>query len=292
VTTHDERTAMSVQQQLGLEQDSLLVQQIREGWSTWCADDDRLAVVDEFDRFRYWLRTVGVDESDGALHALARLGARDGGDDVIAGAALAWALLPGAATLAARLTDISASIDELVAAQLWIEVRSFPWKRRRRVAANVLISTRAGVLHDLGVIAQVIRTDRVWANTGLLLDGDPEVAWSVSGGDCALRARVREQLSVDFYAEPTPAQEVEALLAWGVREALISDRDRLLLTELVGQAETTTRPVRGRAANGGLAGREVTRRVGSRLGVSPATVRRRVASSVTALVAASDRYVA
>jgi len=285
VTNHDERTAMSVQQLLGLGDDSLLVAQIRERWSRWSAREDRLAAVVEFDEFRTWLRTAEVEESDAALHALAWLAARDGGDDVIAGAALAWALLPGAATLAARLAGFSARIDDLVAAQLWIEVRTFCWRRRHRVAGNILRATRAGVLHDLGEIGQVIRTDRVWATTSLL-------GGSVLEGEATLSDQTaRDGLSVELHSDPTPAQEVNELLAWGVRKGLISDMDRLVLSELIDEAEKTP-PARGRTANGGLGGREITRRVGTRLGVSSATVRRHLTSSVVALAAASDRYVA
>lgn len=276
---------MSVQQQLGLEDDSLLVQQIRESWSTWSSHDERLAAVEDFDKFRDWLRAAEVEQSDAALHALATLAARDGGDDVIAGAALAWALLPGAATLAARLAGFSARIDDLVAAQLWIEVRSFPWQRRHRVAGNVLLSTRAGVLHDLGETGQVRRTDRVWATTSLifgsLLEGEDSLA-DLAGSTA---------LSVDFAPEPTPAQEVEDLLAWGVNEGLISDLDRRVLNGLMEEAETAS-IVRGRTANGGLGGRAATLKVGHQLGVSAPTVRRSIKRSVAALAAASDRYVA
>jgi len=281
---------MSVQQQLGLEDDGLLVQQIRERWSTWSAHDERLAAVAEFDEFRDWLRTADVEERDDALYALACMAAKDAGDDQFAGAALAWALLPGAATLAARLAGFSPRIDDLVAAQLWLEVRSFPWKRRRKVAANILAATRAGVLLDLGDIGQVKRSDRVWVNTTLL--GQEFIQcekWTTTETD--LDDKTRERLSVGFYAEPTAAQEVEALLAWGVREGLIGDRDRVVLTELIDEAETTV-PARGRTANCGLGGREITRRVGDRLGVSSATVRRHLNSSVAALAAASDRFVA
>jgi hypothetical protein len=282
---------MSVQQQLGLEDDGLLMQQIRERWSTWSTHDERLAVVVEFDELRDWLRTADVEERDDALYALAYMAAKDAGDDYFAGAALAWALLPGAATLGARLAGFSPHIDDLVAAQLWLEVRSFPWKRRRKVAANILAATRAGVLLDLGDLGQVRRSDRAWANTGLLygrlLEGEVD-----PGVDAAhFNERTREQLTVDFFADRTPTQEVEALLAWGVCEGLISDRDRLVLIELIEEAETTV-PARGRTANCGLGGREITRKVGDRLGVSSATIRRRLNTSVAALAAASDRYVA
>ena len=282
---------MSVQQQLGLEEDGLLVQQIRERWAAWTADDKRLTAVAEFDEFRNWLRTAEVEERDDALYALACMAAKDAGDDYFAGAALAWALLPGAATLAARLAGFSPRIDDLVAAQLWLEVRSFPWKRRRKVAANILAATRAGVLLDLGDLGQIRRSDRAWANTGLLygrlLDGE----WEPGVAVAHFNERTREQLTVDLFVDRTPTQEVEALLAWGVCEGLISDRDRLVLTELIEEAETTV-PARGRTANCGLGGREITRKVGDRLGVSSATIRRHLNTSVAALAAASDRYVA
>lgn len=289
---------MSVQQQLGLEDDGLLVQQIRERWSTWSAHDERLAAVAEFDEFRDWLRTANVEERDDALYALACMAAKDAGDDHFAGAALAWALLPGAATLAARLAGFSPRIDDLVAAQLWLEVRTFAWKRLRKVAANILAATRAGVLLDLGDLGQVRRSDRAWANTGLLFGDFLEGEWNREEADATdpehflqVGSRTREQLTVHFDADPTPTQEVEALLAWGVREGLISDHDRLVLTELIDEAETTV-PARGRTANCGLGGREITRKVGDRLGVSSATIRRHLNTSVAALAAASDRYVA
>lgn len=289
---------MSVQQQLGLEEDGLLVQQIRERWSTWSAHDERLAAVAEFDEFRDWLRTANVEERDDALYALACMAAKDAGDDHFAGAALAWALLPGAATLAARLAGFAPCIDDLVAAQLWLEVRTFAWQRLRKVAANILAATRAGVLLDLGDLGQVRRSDRAWANTGLLFGDFLEGEWNREQADptdpelfVQVGSRTREQLTVHFEADPTPTQEVEALLAWGVREGLISDRDRLVLTELIDEAETTV-PARGRTANCGLGGREITRKVGERLGVSSATVRRHLNTSVAALAAASDRYVA
>ena len=65
--------------------------------------------------------------------------------------ALAWLLVPGACLLANRLATLSPVIDELVAAQLWIEVRTFGPGGGRRVAATILRNTRKGVLRELGV---------------------------------------------------------------------------------------------------------------------------------------------
>lgn len=286
---------MSVQQQLGLEDDGLLVQQIRERWSTWSAHDERLAAVEELDEFRDWLRSADVEERDDALYALAKMAANDTDEDwdatdaVCAAGALAWALLPGAASLAARMAGFTPNIDKLVAVQLWIEVRSFPWQRRRRVAANILAATRAGVLLDLGENSQVGRTDRAWSKTFLvdreLLQGE----WAETDMYLNKNADMPMGLTVNLHDEPTSAQEVADVLDWGVREGVISDRDRLFLSELIAEAETTV-PARGRTANGGLGGREITRRVGERLGVSSATVRRHLNRSVAALSSASDRY--
>jgi len=57
-------------------------------------------------------------EAEEALHALATLAAVDGCNDIAAAAALAWALMPGACTLANRLRTLTSHIDEVVAAQL------------------------------------------------------------------------------------------------------------------------------------------------------------------------------
>ena len=97
-----------------------------------------------FDDLRTWLPTVDHEASDQILLALAMLAAPDGGDDIAAAAALAKCLLPGACRLAGWLSTLPPSevfrdsqpvtagtwsaverIDELVASQLWIEVRTF-----------------------------------------------------------------------------------------------------------------------------------------------------------------------
>ena len=290
---------MSVQQQLGLEDDGLLVQQIRERWSTWSAHDERLAAVEEFDEFREWLRTADVEERDDLLFALAKMAATDTDEDpdeadaVCAAGALAWALLPGAAALDARLYGMAPRMDKRIASQLWLEVRSFPWRRRRRVAANILAQTRAGILLDLGAASHVRREDRTWSQTFIYdrdcFEGEWE-AWSKFATQ-ARNVRAQAELSIGFGNEPTTAQELEAFLEWAVEEGVINDADRHLLDELIDEADTDV-PARGRTANCGLGSREITRRVGTRLGVSPATVRRHLNSSVAALAAATDRYVA
>src|SRR5665647_1242053 len=71
-------------------------------------------------------------------------------------------------TLANRLRTLHWHIDEVVAAQLWVEVRTFPWRRLRKVAANVLKNTRTGVLRECDAKSQLERTDPTWSRTSLI----------------------------------------------------------------------------------------------------------------------------
>lgn len=77
-----------------------------------------------------WLRSVDPESADAVLHRLAEPDSPTGGDDVTATGALAWLLLPAACLVAHRLRSLTTRIDEVVAAQLWLEVRTFPWQRQ------------------------------------------------------------------------------------------------------------------------------------------------------------------
>jgi hypothetical protein len=130
---------MSVADQLGLwDETSERLALADQRWGEWAAAYSALTHCCGVRGLRSWLPGADNAEADEALHALATLAAVDGGDDIAAAAALAWALMPGACTLANRLRTLTWHIDEIVAAQLWVEVRTFPWRRLRRVAANVL----------------------------------------------------------------------------------------------------------------------------------------------------------
>src|SRR5690606_16742357 len=107
-------------------------------------------VVPELVDLPAWL-VAHPGERNEVLSALSALAAQQDGDGDAAAAALAWLLIPGGCLLAGRLAALSPVIDQLVAAQLWIEVRTFGPGRGRRVAATILRNTRKGVLRDLGV---------------------------------------------------------------------------------------------------------------------------------------------
>jgi hypothetical protein len=157
---------MSVAEQLGLDDEtSELLALADQRWDHWATAHPALTHCCGVRELRSWLCVADQGEADEALHALATLAAADGGDDLAAAAALACALMPGACLLANRLRALAAHIDQIVAAQLWLEVRTFAWRRMTKVAANVLLNTRAGVLADCDVRSQLERTDPTWSRT-------------------------------------------------------------------------------------------------------------------------------
>ncbi|MCK5926726.1 MAG: hypothetical protein KAG80_00885 [Nocardioides sp.] len=311
---------MSVGDQLGLDDNSELLDQARQKWPAWVATDPRLGVVDNFDDLRSWLPTVDHEESDQVLLALAMLAAPDGGDDIAAAAALAKCLLPGACRLAGWLSTLPPRevfrdsqpvmagtwsaverVDELVASQLWIEVRTFKWRRLRKVAANILINTRVGVLREVGDFFYVSRADRTWANTTLVESFSAGDLTSADGGAGYSAEMPTERVTGALFhrpeiladagpeqEEPTATEELLELLAWACAHEVISPADRYLLLCLVEEADRveTRRLARG---YGGLLSNEVSSRVAPRIGVSEATVRRHGSRTVRALAAAAPR---
>ena len=263
---------MGVAEQLGLTvNDGDLLAGAARRWQAWAAVDDRLKAIDELKDLRPWLKQATSEDADDVLQALAKRGAIDGGDDRAAAAALAWALLPGACLVAHRLRTLSPRIDEIVAAQLWLEIRSFPWERLTKVAANVLMNTRAGALKECGAASQLQRSDPTWHHT---LPVDPEAPfWR------GLRAAPAEP-------EPTPADELLELLSWACDNRVITDNDRNLLLSLLEAADRTD-SARVRRGRGGLLSNEISERVAKDYGVSPVTVRRRAGRSIQALSDAS-----
>jgi hypothetical protein len=289
---------------LGLDEGSELLGQARRRWVTWVAADGRLAVVDDFDGLRGWLASADPAAADDVLLALAMLAAPDGGDDVAAAGALAKCLLPGACRLAAWLAtqrrhmlpgDITLA-TELVASQLWIEVRSFPWRRGRKVAANVLMNTRAGVLRECGDTTQVGRTDQTWVHTDLVEAfttrdrGDVDAELCRAGERRMPATGWKPCLLTDPAPGPgddpeSPQKELLAVLAWACEEDVISAEDRFLLLCLVEEAARVDTRRTGRGY-GGLMANDVSERVAPRVGFSDKTVRRRASKSMRALAAA------
>lgn len=262
---------MSVATQLGLSDPTKeLLGRAREAWPQWCEHRPSLRVVQDLLDLPGWIRAADRHASDDILHQLAELASPTGGGDVVAAGALAWLLLPGACVMAHRLRSLTTRIDEVVAAQLWLEVRSFPWQRQRKVAANIVMNTRRGVLRELGVGQSAREADPVWARAVQCEPDSP--VWAV----------------VEGRQDPHPSatsQELADVLLWALEERVIDEADRDLLLALAVTADRTgvSHNSRGRS---GLCAHTVTARVAGQVGVSPITVRRRATVTLSALAAA------
>ena len=251
--------------------DRPLLARASRSWSSWAAEFRPLRSVGSVGELRPWLQRSTPVDADEVLWLLGRLGSPSGGDVVPASAVLAWCLLPGACTLARQLQTVSPSIDELVAGRLWIEVRSFRWRELRRVAGNVLATTRAEVLRECGVPGQVRRADRAWS-AAVPLDPQSPV-WP-------------RLFAAPPSPEPSCSEEVLELLAGACRAAVISSADRVLLGRLAVAADRAGVSRSGRGT-GGLMANGVSAVVAADLGISAVTVRRRTRRAISALRAAA-----
>ncbi|MBK8460745.1 MAG: hypothetical protein IPL43_11665 [Micropruina sp.] len=262
---------MSVATQLGLtDPDRGLLGQARHRWAGWCGQHPGLRVVDDLLDLPGWLRAADKAHADDVLHVLAVLASPSGGGDDVAAGALAWVLLPGVCVVAHRLRGLSGRIDEVVAAQLWIEVRAFPWQRQRKVAANIVMNTRRGVLRELGVGAHLREVDPTWART---VPVEPAAdVW-----------RVVETRATP--SGPSAGAELAAVMAWAVAEGVIDEGDRDLLVALAVAADEAG-VTRSGCGQGGLCSRRVAAAVAARVGVSASTVRRRATRSLRAVASA------
>jgi hypothetical protein len=266
--------AMSVATQLGLSDPTQeLLALAREAWPQWQAAYPTLGVVEDLLDLPAWIRAAEREEADDVLHVLAELGSPSGGDDVTAAGALAWLLLPGACVVAHRLRALTSRIDEVVAAQLWLEVRGFPWERQRKVAANITMNTRRGVLRDLGIGQDARYADPTWARS-IPLGPDSEL-WTVMDA---------KRLPSSATAET----ELAEVLVWALAQGVIDERDRDLLVTLAVAADQAGVRHSGRG-RGGLTSHLVTTAVATEAGVSPITIRRRATASLKALAAAAGQ---
>ena len=264
---------MSVATQLGLsDPDQDLLAEARTQWPTWCKQTPALGVVADLRELPGWITRASKPDVDEALHAMATLASPSGGDDVAAAGALAWVLLPGACLVAHRLRSLTNRIDEVVAAQLWLEVRGFRWERQRKVAANILMNTRRGVLRDLGVGEHLREVDPTWARS-IPLDPTADL-WQVL------------EANTSATADPPAGAELADVFAWAVAEGVITEADRDLMVGLAVAADEAG-VTRSGCGQGGLCSRRVAAAVAAERGVSASTIRRRASASLRALGAAS-----
>lgn len=241
-------------------------------WRSWVAVEAVLAELNGLDE------VVAIVENrsdpgraDAVLAALVRLGAVAGGNDLDAAQAVALLLTNGAGRLARQLGNLSGNIEEIVAGQVWLQIREFPCGRRRRaIAQNILMDARRAVLRDLGV-----DTDSRHRGIVVILAGTTVVGAGTAHGSGTL-------VDHDPGAGPRHEPTLRALLEWATGKGVVTDRDAALVRELASVEVAGT--VRG------LNSAAEIRVVATRHGVSERTVRRSRDRALRSLVSAREQY--
>lgn len=256
---------MSVEKLLGFDPD--FEQVIADSWPEWVRHDSRLAAVDDPRRLRAWVKEVDEEVSDDVVHALATLASADGANDRVAALVVAWLMVPPAAYIARNLSSLSAEIDQLVAGELWILVRTFPL-RRRKVVKNLMRDLKSRVFVLCEVRSTLQRTDPTWFAT-------------VFSIEAAARHGILQ------HRAPSALEELVDVLNWACDEQVIDAIDRTLVLLLVEAAQHLD----VRIGSGlGLLSNEATARVAAHLGLCERTVRRRARRTIAAVTAAAPGY--
>lgn len=217
-------------------------------WPEWVAEAPDLELVPATERLCDWLRKAPPEEADLVLRGLARLAHEGAGTSPDAAFVLAWVMMPSATVLAHQLRTLSEDIDCHVAAQLWISVRTFPWRTTGRVAANLNRNLRKKVLQDL-----------VPTSSPFPPDGDDVVQ--------------NEQ-------QPDALEELIEILGDGLKAEVIGQDDVDLLLAVMDAAAQLVPPS---GPGIGITGDRVSTHIGKLHGCSPRTIRRRIKRSTGAL---------
>jgi hypothetical protein len=263
----------------------------RNGLDRWAAAEPVLAGIASLDVLAEVVHHGrNPARADALLGGLVRLAAADGGDDEDAALLIAHLLDNGTHRLALQLRDRSDDIDDLLAGELWLQIRTFPWRRRRRAyAKSLLLDTRRAVLAELRPYRS-----RQWDTRVILIDpvacwrdDDPAQDPANSATPCT---GVLDQAHVEAHDQDTLT--LLDVLEWAQRSGVIDRAAAALLLELVlaGDEAGTAEPTRALV-------RHVNRRaeiaaVAARHGVAEKTIWRRRARALGALQVVSAQYLA
>lgn len=206
------------------------------------------------------------------LLALVRVGSADGGVDETAATFVASLLAPGANRIIRGLSSLGPEVDGIVAGQLWLQVRDYPWRvRPKAVAKNTLMDTRRAVLRDYGA--------STYRRAALVPLASPEEA---STADHALE-RVQ-------FEQQVPDLALLQLLVWATAWGVLRNGDAALLWDLVlVDAQILTDPSERLSHGGAGSVRAADQLAGSR-GLTARHVRRKRDLAVSALRVASDNF--
>lgn len=248
-------------------------------WTSWVAAEPVLADLGGLDEVMAMAQDrAAPSRANALLAALVRLGAADGGNDLEAAQAVALLLSKGTARLGRQLRNLSKDIDEMVVGQVWLQIREFPWRQRRRaIAQNILMDARRAVLRDLGVdtrksskgvVVVLVDTASVRAATDR-----GSLVMAPSGGFL-----VGHDPGAGLGDEPT----LLGVLQWATGNGVVTDEDAGVLLELA--ALELAWPVHGLNSAAELAA------VATRRGVNARTVSRSRDRAVRSLVSARAAY--
>lgn len=269
---------MSVEERLGLTP-TTVADLVDEHWDRWRTAHAILQQVAAPAQIRQWMAAAPSQRSDQVQLALAQLAAIDGGDDPGAARLLAAIMLPAATRIAGQLAHLSPDIDELVAGQLWLEIRTFNWETGHKFAANVAWRVRCGALREAQTLFQRASLNERLNATALRFSYPCELDLLDAGEGPRLDA------------EPEPYTEVLQVLEWGRDQGLITAADRTLLLVLV-QAAWEVQESEGRASSGpvGLLNERTAARAGELLGLTGRTTRRHARRALNRLAEAAHTY--
>lgn len=230
--------------------------------SRWSRAQPALCGLDRVDELAALLELgsgTDPDRADAFLGALVRTACRDGGDDPDAVLLVLHLLADGLRPLAKRLADLSEDILALLVGELTVQIRTFPQRRTRAYAANLLRDTQLACWREL----RPHRTRTYQAGTDILIDplDQPGMRYwfdrSIAGPGCDARS------------------ELADVIAWAEVRGIASRRDLALLVDLEYE--------RGY----GTAARH---RVAASFGINERTLRRRRDRTLAALRLAAEDY--
>jgi hypothetical protein len=227
--------------------------------SRWSRTEPALRGVRDIDELAALLAPGSGADADALLGALVRTACRDGGDDPDAVLLVLHLLADGLRLLAKRLADLSEDILVLLVGELTVQIRTFPLRRTRAYAANLLRDTQQACWREL----RPHRTRTYKAGTDIPIDplDHPGMQYwfdrSIAGPGC------------------DESSELADVMAWAEARGIASGRDLALLVELEYQ--------RGY----GTAARH---RVAASFGVNERTLRRRRDRTLAALRLAAENY--
>ena len=263
---------MSLVQFFGRWQEQAAAADESDRWGRWVACQPSLSAAGSAAR----LGQLVADRSDPAranafLFALVRVGSAEGGIDPAAATFVASLLVPGGDRMARSLWSLGGEVEQIIAGQLWIQVRVYPWRARPgAVAKNVLMETRRAVLADFGADTAT--------NVALVPLPPPEIA------------DVVDQHTPELADEPTADQVLLHVLVWARGRGILTAAAATLLWDLVVLASDSLPPSHRDSAARGAGSLAAAARAADSRGLSPRSVRRQRDRAVSRLRLVYDDY--